>query len=125
MKQLLILPVISILFCSCSKKSDEKDDEVPGITHTSPVNNQVFPTGQTINIQGMVTDNQYLSQVHIEITDLNSGAEYLHVHIHPATKTYAYNQTFAVEAGTSYKIKIIAEDPSANVSSKQVEISCN
>ena len=55
----------------------------------------------------------------------NSGAEYLHVHIHPESKSYAYNQTFAVEAGTSYKIKIIAEDPSANSASKQVEVSCN
>src|SRR5687768_6463715 len=104
MKRLLILSIICIFFTSCSKKSDEKDYQAPEVTHTSPANNQVFSTGQTINIQGTVTDNQYLSQVHIEIIDLNSGAEYLHVHIHPASKTYAYNQTFAVEAGTSYKI---------------------
>ncbi len=125
MKQLLILSIICTFFSSCSKKSDEKDYEAPVITHSTPANNQVYSTGQIINIQGMVTDNQYISQVHIEITDLNSGAEYLHVHIHPESKAYAYNQTFAVEAGTSYKIKIIAEDPSANSASKQVEVSCN
>ena len=125
MKQLLIFSLACILVSSCSKRSGEKDYEAPVVTHTSPVNNQVYPTGQTINIQGTVTDNQSISQVHIEITDLNSGAEYLHVHIHPASKTYAYNQTFAVEPGINYKIKVIAEDPSANVSSKQVEVSCN
>lgn len=125
MKQLLIFSLACILVSSCSKKSGEKDYEAPVVTHTFPVNNQVYSTGQAINIQGTVTDNQYISQVHIEITDLNSGAGYLHVHIHPTSKTYAYNQTFAVVPGTSYKIKVIAEDPSANVSSKQVEVSCN
>jgi hypothetical protein len=72
-----------------------------------------------------VTDNQYISKVHIEISDLTTDAEYLHVHIHPASKSYAYNQTFAAQSGTSYKIKVIAEDPSANTFSKQVEVSCN
>ena len=125
MKQLFIFSTICILVSSCSKKSGEKDYEAPVITHNSPANNHVYSTGQIINIQGVVADNQYISQVHIEITDLNSGAEYLHVHIHPESKSYAYNQTFAVEAGASYKIKIIAEDPSANSASKQVEVSCN
>ncbi len=125
MKLLLIISSVCFLLSSCSKKSEEKDYETPVITHASPADNHVYPTGQTINILGTVTDNQNISQVHIEITDLNSGTEYLHVHIHPATKTYAYDQTFAVQPGTSYKIKIIAEDPSANISSKQVEISCN
>lgn len=125
MKQLFIFSLACILASSCSKKPGEKDYEAPVVTLTSPVNNHVYPTGQTINIQGSVTDNQYISQVHIEITDLNSGAEYLHVHIHPGGKTYAYSQTFDVETGTSYKIKVIAEDPSANVSFKQAEVSCN
>ena len=125
MKQLFIFSIICILTSSCSKKSGEKDYEAPVVTLTSPTNNQVYPTGQTINIQGTVTDNQYISQVHIEITDLNSGAEYLHIHIHPASRSYAYNQTFAVESGTSYKIQVIAEDPSANISSGHVEVSCN
>jgi hypothetical protein len=123
--KLFIFSIICILVSSCSKKPDAKDYEAPVITHTSPANNQVYITGQIINIQGTVTDNQYISQVHIEITDLTTGAEYLHVHIHPASKTYAYNQTFAVEAGNNYKIKVIAEDPSANSASEQMEVACN
>jgi len=127
MKKPYIFPLIIIilLVVSCSKKSAGKDNHAPEITLTSPTNNQVFTGAQTIIIQGTVTDNQYINQVHIEITDLLTGAEYNHVHIHPQSKTYAYHQSFAIKAGASYKIRVIAEDPSLNVSSRQADITCH
>ncbi len=100
------------------------DKEAPGITLTTPVNNQVLTPGE-IHIKGTVNDNQYIDQVHIEISHLNTGVEYEHVHIHPATKFYAFDQTFTVQSGINYKIKILAEDPSANTVSAQVEVSCH
>lgn len=125
MKKLFIFSILFVSIAACSKKSGEKDYDAPVISLSSPAGNQVFPAAQTINIQGTVTDNQYINQVHIEITNLITAAEYLHVHIHPAAKTYTYNQAFSLQAGTSYKIKVIAEDRSANISSEQLEVSCN
>ena len=125
MKKLFISSVACILIISCSKKTNDKDYEAPVVTLTSPANNQVFTAGEMINIQGTVTDNQYISQVHVEITDHNTGVEYLHIHIHPTSKTYAYNQAFTAQAGINYTIRVIADDPSANTFTKQVEVSCN
>ena len=123
MKTLFLFSIACILFLSCRKKNTD-DKQAPVITLTTPVNNQVLTPGE-IHIKGMVTDNQYIDQVHIEITNLNTSEEYKHVHIHPGTKTYAFDQTITVQAGINYKIKIIAEDPSANPASAQVEVSCN
>lgn len=125
MKQLFIFTTICMFIFSCSKKSNDKDTETSVVTFSSPANNQVFTAGETIHIKGIVNDNQYIDEVHIEISNLNTGIEYQHVHIHPATKTYAFDQPLTVQAGINYKIKVIAEDPSSNTSSQQVEISCN
>ena len=124
MKQLLSFLIIWILLLSCSKKRED-DKEVPVVTITSPVNNQVFPVGETIQIQGNISDNQYIKEVHIEINNLATDAEYLHVHIIPGSKTYAINQPLTLQSGISYKIKVSAEDPSANTFSQQINISCN
>lgn len=123
MKTLYFFPIACILFLSCSKKKND-DKEAPVITLTTPSNNQVLTPGE-IHIKGTINDNQYIDQVHIEISNLNSGVEYEHLHIHPASKTYAFDQTFTVQAGINYKIKIIAEDPSSNPASAQVEVTCH
>lgn len=123
MKQLLLLLFGFVMLASCSKKKSE-DKEAPVVTLTSPANNQSFPAGE-IHIKGNITDNEYISQVHIEITNFNTGAEYTHVHIHPTSRSYAFDQTFTLQAGISYKIRVVADDPAANTSSSQVQISCN
>ncbi len=123
MKQLLLLLLGFVMLVSCSKKKSE-DKESPVVTLTSPANNQSFPAGE-IHIKGNITDNEYISQVHIEITNFNTGAEYTHVHIHPTSRSYAFDQTFTLQSGISYKIRVIADDPAANTSSSQVQISCN
>ena len=123
MKQLFLCSLACILLISCSKKNED-DKEAPVVTITSPTNNQTLPAGE-IHIKGTITDNAYINQVHIEISNLNTGVEYLHVHTHPTSKTYAFDQTFTVQQGIAYKIRVIAEDPSTNTSSGQVEVSCN
>jgi len=123
MKQLFLCSLACILLISCSKKKED-DKEPPVVTITSPTNNQVLPAGE-IHIKGTITDNVYINQVHIEISNLNTGVEYLHVHIHPTSKTYAFDQIFTVQSGIDYKIRVVAEDPSTNTSLGQVEVSCN
>ena len=107
---------------SCGKDGAE-DKEAPSITISSPTNNQSLPAGE-VHVKGTIADNAYINQVHVEVYD-GTGAEVIHVHIHPATKNYAFDQTFTAQAGKNYKIKVIAEDPSANSSTLQIDITCN
>ncbi|MGK2863656.1 MAG: DUF4625 domain-containing protein [Chitinophagaceae bacterium] len=118
---LLLLSLFVIL--SCSKESE--DAEPPVVTFISPNNSDVFTAGQMIHIKGTVTDNNYVDEIHIEISNLITGEEYDHIHIHPGSKTYSFDQSFTVKAATRYKIKVIAEDPSSNSSSGVLEISSN
>ena len=122
MKYSLLLSALSVLFLGCSKDEAE-DTEAPSITITAPTNNQSLPAGE-VHVKGMTSDNAYINQAHVEVYD-GAGAEVIHVHIHPATKNYAFDQTFTAQSGKSYKIKVIAEDPSANSSTKQIDITCN
>ena len=122
MKYIILLALLSTAFSSCSK-DDAEDNEAPSITITAPTNNQSLPAGE-VHVKGTIADNAYINQVHVEVYD-GAGAEVEHVHIHPATKNYAFDQTFTPQAGKSYKIKVIAEDPSANSSTKQIDITCN
>ena len=111
-----------ILLFSCGKDGAD-DKEAPIITITAPTNNQSLSAGE-IHVKGTIADNAYINQVHVEVYE-GSGAEVIHVHIHPATKNYAFDQTFTAQAGKNYKIKVIAEDPSANSSTQQIDITCN
>ncbi len=123
MKQLLLLFLGCVLLVSCSKKGDD-DNEAPVITLTTPSNNQVFSAGE-IRIKGTITDNAYIGQIHVEIYNNDTGVEIAHVHIHPASPSYALDHPVTLQSGIDYKIKIVADDPAANTTSKQVEISCN
>jgi hypothetical protein len=111
---------------ACSKKNaTDKDYDAPVIVLNTPVDNQVYAASQNIAINGTVTDNKYIQQLHIVISNLTTGEEYLHVHIHPASPTFTFNQSFTPTHGVSYKVQVIADDPSANTFGKSVEVSCN
>lgn len=115
-----------VLFFACSKGSgEEKDYEAPVVTLNTPSNNQVFTGGQSIMIAGSVTDNRYIKEIHIEITNLANATEYLHVHIHPDGSSFNFNQAFTIQAGITYKIRVVADDASTNSAVKSAEIACN
>ena len=122
MKYSILAFLFGIMLFSCGKDGAE-DKEAPSITISSPTNNQSLPAGE-VHVKGTIADNAYINQVHVEVYD-GTGAEVIHVHIHPATKNYAFDQTFTAQAGKNYKIKVIAEDPSANSSTLQIDITCN
>jgi len=118
--------MITCTSLSCTKnKSETADRESPVITLTSLSDEQVFTAPQTISITGSVSDNKYIREIHIEISDLDSGEEYLHVHIHPASAFYNYDQPYLLAAGTSYRIRVIADDASSNSSVRTVNVRCN
>jgi Bacterial Ig domain len=127
MKKLLALLIIWILVTGCSKKSSvEKDNEPPVIVITSPANNQIYSPGQVLDISGSITDNNFIAEVHIHVTNLSTGVKYLDVHIYPAGNSANFlNQSLTTVAGVNYKIQIVAIDRSVNQAVSSVEASCN
>ncbi len=113
------------MLVSCSKSSSPEDRESPVIMLTSPVNNQVFIAGETVNITGMLSDNQKLTEVHVHISIVNTAALLIDIHGYPAAATYTLNESFQTQAGISYKIQVIAKDNSANENHTNVEITSN
>ncbi len=115
--------VLSLFYLSCSKSTGEKDRQAPVVIIQHPVHNAIIAGDQVMNISGTVTDNEYIDEIHIEISDLQTGEEYLHIHIHPNGSAYTYNQPFNPASGINYLVRVIAEDPSDNISSQKVEFS--
>lgn len=121
-----IWSILLLFLVACSKGSGEdKDYDPPVLLVNTPTNNQVFNGTQTIMITGKATDNKYIKEIHIEITNLITAEQYLHIHIHPDANSYTFNQPYNIEAGIAYKIRVIVDDASSNSTAKAVEITCN
>jgi hypothetical protein len=120
------LPYLLVFLVACSKgSSNDKDYDAPVLTLNTPLNNQVYTAGQNIMIAGQASDNKFINQIHIVISNLATGAEYLHIHIHPGSSAFNFNQPYTAQAGISYKIDVIVDDASTNSTAKSVEVSCN
>lgn len=74
-------------------------------------------------ISGTVSDNQYIAEIHIHITNLNTGQLMLDVHLYPAAAQASFSQAFTPQTGQRYRIQIIARDRSVNEGSQTLEIS--
>jgi hypothetical protein len=120
------LPYLLLFLAACSKNSDkDKDYDAPVLVLNTPTNNQQFVAGQNMIVSGTATDNKFIDQVHIVITNFTTGTEYLHVHIHPNGNLSNFSQSFAVQAGIIYKIQVIVDDGSSNSTAASVNVSCN
>ena len=112
-------------FISCSPSSEDKDFEPPAIDLYTPQDQQGFTGSQTILISGLVKDNRYIKEIHIEISNQLTGEQYQHIHIHPNTSESFFNHNFVVQTGKVYQIRVIADDAGSNSSVKKVQIACN
>jgi hypothetical protein len=111
---------------ACSKSpGKEKDYDPPVLTLSTPANYQVYTPGQNIMVSGSASDSKYINQIHIVITNLATGTEYLHVHIHPNSSSFNFNEPYTAQAGITYKIDVIVDDASSNSTAKSVQVSCN
>lgn len=119
---LLILPVLG-----CSKKSGSDNDTVPPvIIIVAPVAGQVLASGELININGNITDDRFIAEVHIHVTNTGTGLKLLDVHLYPGSSATTFsNQSLTAVAGANYKIQVIATDRSVNQSISSVEVVCN
>lgn len=125
MKTLLVTLLLTLAGLSCSKDPGEKDTVAPVITINSPVNNQVYNAGDLILITGNITDDKFIAEVHIHISNLNSGALLMDVHLFPDGKTADLNQSIVASAGINYKIQVIAKDRAVNEVIRSIQVSCN
>ena len=125
MKNSLLLLGVVVL-ASCKKQNDNtRDTELPVINMSSPTQNQVFSAVQTVNIIGVITDNNKLKEVHLEIINAGTGGFVLHEHFGADAVSYNLSRIFFTEAATSYKVKGIAEDRAGNMVKTEINISSN
>ena len=117
----------AVLFTACSKKSNsEKDNQQPVITLMNPVVNFPLTAGQPIEINGSITDNGTIAEVHIHVTNNTTGAKYLDVHLYPASSSSPFfNNDLIAASGITYKVEIIAIDRAANEGRIAVTVMCN
>ena len=121
-----LLLITTIVFASCSKnKESERDKIFPVITINTPVNGQSFTAGLSIPISGTITDNEYIAEVHIHVSNNNTGALLMDVHIYPGTNSTNFNELITASTGINYKIQVIAKDRAVNESGSVVEVSRN
>lgn len=126
MRFCFILLLFFSFFSACSDKiAATKDNELPVVIINSPANNQVFANGQLINISGSIADNVYIAEVHIHVSNINTGALIMDVHQYPGSNNTTFNQPLTAVSGVNYKIQVIAKDRAVNEGRSTVDVSCN
>lgn len=126
MKKPSMILCLLIAAASCSKNSDASSDkETPVIQLVSPTNNQVFNPGDNISITGTVTDNDHIAELHVHISNNNTGQLLVDIHRYPDAATYTLNESFIAQTGIPYKIQVIAVDKSANQKNETVTVITN
>lgn len=124
-KKVLSAFVIAFLLSNCGKPAAEKDKVFPVVSISSPVAGQIFTPGQLIPINAEITDETYIAEVHVHVSNTNNGELLMDVHEYPAGKTGTIRQTITAVAGVNYKIQVIAKDRAVNESRQTVEVACN
>jgi Bacterial Ig domain len=126
MKTLILWFALLTCGISCSKDAATANDrELPAITFSSPTTGQVYAAGQAINISGTITDNNYIAEVHIHVTNINTSALLMDVHLYPGASTTTFSQSITAVAGVNYKILVTAKDKAVNEGRNSIEVSCN
>lgn len=115
------LSPLFLFFAFACKKSDVV---APEIVVTSPQQNQVFTSGQTVMIKATVTDNEGLHMVHVIAID-NTGGHWVHSEDHVDGKSFDVNKTFIISPGKIYTITIDATDHDENTTQKEIIVSAN
>ena len=124
-KKVLSAFVIAFLLSNCGKPAAEKDKVFPVVSISSPAAGQVFTPGQLIPINAEITDETYIAEVHVHVSNTNNGELLMDVHEYPAGKTGTIRQSITAVVGVNYKIQVIAKDRAVNETRQSVEVACN
>ncbi len=121
---LLTMSILGILGISCDNDGiDPHDKEPPVIIFLTPQAGQEFSSGQTINIQFTLTENDNLhsftyhiqNQVTLEIMD----AETRHIHGESVELLFPFDPI--ANEPTAYQVTVSASDHHGNTDSTAVE----
>jgi hypothetical protein len=123
MKQVLMVFMVMATLSACKKEGG--DSERPVISVTSPMANQQFTAGQSVNIVASVTDNDELHEVYLTVVNKTTNAEVVHFHNHLDLKSYDLNQSFIAAGNTGYRIKVEAEDHTGNHAEIEFDVKGN
>ena len=120
-----LLYLLLLLLTACKKDDVIEDGQAPVVLLTTPSNNQTFAAGESINITADITDNQKITEVHLEIINNATGAFITHEHFVPDAPSYKLTRSFAAQANSAYKIRVVAEDASSNSAKAEVSVISN
>jgi hypothetical protein len=101
------------------------DTNGPVITITTPSNNQVFISGNTINVTGRITDDYGLYRGTIRIINDATGGEIKgQVYEIHGLRTFDYNisHTTSVTVPSDYTVVVSFEDHGLNVTTSYVKV---
>lgn len=134
--------ILMVFFTACSKDGTTTDDgsgtgphvltpsdiTAPVIEITTPTNNQVFTSGNMINITGKLTDDYGLYRGSISIINDADGLvlkEQLYEIHGLVTYNFNINYTATVAASAVYTVTIAFEDHGLNKTIKSVKVKVN
>ena len=133
-----ILILTSVIMISCSKVGSEAegsldaidldDDVFPVITVSKPTTNQVYISGDSIIVEGKVTDNKKLYKGKVQIkndaSSLVIADNFYETHFLPAINfRLAYKAV--VTASTDFSILVEFRDHGDNVSTVTIKVKVN
>jgi len=133
-----ILILTSVIMISCSKAGsesegsldaiDQDDDVFPVITFSKPTANQVYTSGDSIMVEGKVTDDKKLYKGKVQIkndtTNLVMADSFYETHFLPAINfRLAYKATVTVP--TDFSILVEFRDHGDNVSTATIKVKVN
>lgn len=124
--KILIASLLLLGLLSCKKDAATAADNTPPvITIATPSGGQVFTAGQTIAITGTITDDNYIAEVHVHVSNQVTGALLMDVHLYPAAASTSFNQSLTATAGVQYRIQVIAKDKAVNQATETRDATCN
>jgi len=115
-----IVLLFSLLLFSCSKNNG--DTQKPVVILNTPTGDQQFNAGDIVHITGSVTDNDEIHMVHVIVTDLTHDTEVHHLMYHADEKSYNFDETFTIQAATTYKIHVEADDHVGNTTIIEIQV---
>ncbi|OFY19991.1 MAG: hypothetical protein A2W98_13490 [Bacteroidetes bacterium GWF2_33_38] len=92
-KHIALFALFSILFFSCK---DEIDNVKPIISIQTPTQNSSIDVVDTIHISGMITDDEEIVSIQINIVDDNNVSQSTSITINPNSDTYELNENFVI-----------------------------
>ena len=119
MKYFFFLAAMALMI-GCKKSSG--DVTRPVVQITSPTPNQQFSAFSSVTISGSIADEGLINEVQVTVVNKNTGGEVLRVQHTVGATSYNVNEVFTVQAATTYKIHVEADDGAGNNTVVEMEV---